>query len=742
MIVSASATRRRVSRCSAVALMLFAIARIDAQTPLPVERVAAPAASGRSPRVGLVLSGGSAKGLAHIGVLRVLEQAGVPIDVVTGTSMGSLVGGLYAIGYSPDALEAIVTRLDWNAYFSDSPDRDAMTLDRRVAEGRLLLRFPVRRGRIQLASGVIAGQNISELLARLTWPTQTDRDFKQFPTPFAAVATDLETGAAVPMDSGSLATAMRASMSLSSIFRPVQRDGRTLVDGGVARNLPAQDARALGADFVICSDVSGGLQPATRLHTLVDVLDQTVSFQMETSTRQQRTLCDVLIRPDVSGLASTAFNRSSDWIARGEAAARVALPMLRDLAIDFTRRHSTRPDWTVLQQDAVCVCGLIVRGVEGEAEQLVRSVANVEAGVCVTPDSMRGIVQRVYATGLFDQVTYALERSGSGVVLAIAAVQRSADRLGFGIRYDDRYHTSLLASLKLRNVRRFGTETQFDLRLGEQFEVSAQFLLANARASRVVAGGGARLTSTPLDIFVPSGPQVAQAGARVANVWAMVGRIIGNRNGLALRVQAEHATASASNVAIDTAQGWNFVSAALLFLSDGLDTPTIPTNGTMLYGKSEWATGGAHFSHHVLDARGYYPVHRRLSLLTRATVGLARGGDEVPLHYHFLMGGAYASPVFPESQIAFVGLSPQQMFGSAVQRGEIGVQWEARADLFTVVRVDAGQAANTLALDFPNTIVGAGGGLSMRTPLGPAEVLLSGRRFTALRFEMTIGHSF
>ncbi|MEM6647662.1 MAG: patatin-like phospholipase family protein, partial [Bacteroidota bacterium] len=208
------------------------------------------------PTVGLVLSGGSAKGLAHIGALRVLEDIGVPIDVVTGTSMGSIVGGLYAAGYGVDQLDALVGTQDWTALFSDAVDRRRVAPEARLGEGAALLSLPIEGGALVLPSGLISGQGIFDLLAGLTWPVHHVRDFAQLPRAFAAVVVDAETGAPVRIGSGYLPLAIRASMSLPGVFAPVEIDGRRYLDGGLARNLPAEDARALGADVLVCVDVS------------------------------------------------------------------------------------------------------------------------------------------------------------------------------------------------------------------------------------------------------------------------------------------------------------------------------------------------------------------------------------------------------------------------------------------------------------------------------------------------------
>src|SRR6185437_3430246 len=259
---------------------------------------ALPACAARAQKVGVALSGGAARGLAHIGVLKVLEAAGVPVDVITGTSMGSVVGGLYAVGYTAAQLDTIVRTEDWYRLLTDPVDRRDLAVDRKFTEDHYLLALPIHRGGIKLPRSVVAGQRVSQLLTGLTWSAHGVRDFHTLPIPFAAVATDLETSKAVVLDHGFLPDAIRASMALPSVFAPVELADTAHIDGGVVRNLPAQDARALGADVLICSDVTDPLEPRDSIVSLVDVLVQSVSFRVWDSEAEQRSKCDVVILPD------------------------------------------------------------------------------------------------------------------------------------------------------------------------------------------------------------------------------------------------------------------------------------------------------------------------------------------------------------------------------------------------------------------------------------------------------------
>ncbi len=221
--------------------------------------------AGPRPKLGLALSGGGAKGLAHIGVLEVLEQNGIYADMISGTSMGSVVGGLYSIGYSPEQLVDVALSVDWSDYFNDAYPRAYQPIEERGRAARYQLSFNIQKGKLTLPQGLLQGRKIQALLASLTAPVHDIDKFDKFPKPFAAVATNIETGEAYVFHTGDLRRAIRASMAIPSVFSPVEVDGNLLVDGLVVRNLPVSDAFDLGADVVVGVDVGSPLAKKDEL---------------------------------------------------------------------------------------------------------------------------------------------------------------------------------------------------------------------------------------------------------------------------------------------------------------------------------------------------------------------------------------------------------------------------------------------------------------------------------------------
>jgi NTE family protein len=318
---------KRVRIAALLACAILAPSLANAET-----RLSSANAAPEKPRVALVLSGGSALGIAHIGVIRELERAGIPIDMVLGTSMGALVGGLYASGYSPDKMEEIIVGLDWSRYFAE---RRRAPSDRYLDEKHM--RFPLSfgfDGKKPLASrGLIKGQNLLNLFSSLTLHVLPVRNFDDLPVPYRAVAADILTGERVVFSSGSIAEAMRASMSIPGVFSPYEIDGRSLVDGGIVDNMPVDIAREMGADIVIAVESrQGAAKDAASLDSTLKITSQTMNLFIEENMRPSRKNADLYIHPNLKGYGSMSFADAKALISRGEEAAVAREPDIRALA--------------------------------------------------------------------------------------------------------------------------------------------------------------------------------------------------------------------------------------------------------------------------------------------------------------------------------------------------------------------------------------------------------------------------
>lgn len=371
-------------------------------------RTAAPA-SGNNPALGLALAGGGARAAASIGVLKVLDREGIPVFAVAGTSMGSIVGGLYAAGYRPDEIEQIFLANDWNDIFKDTPSRAFLTQEQKESGSRHLLEFTFRRGRFIPPSGLSAGQKLSGVLTARTLAAsfQAGLDFDKLSIPFRAVATDIETGEAVVLGRGLLHDAMRASSAIPLAFQPVEFQGRLLVDGGLVNNLPVDVARSLGAGVVIAVDASTQLEKKERLLSLFEIMSQSISLQVRREAKRQSGLADLVLTPDTSAYAFTDFDKIKQIIRVGEETAQAALPRIRELM-----RPKQRPGASA---ETYRITNLSVRGNENVPEATIRyAMATALPSRDATGDDIRAAMAEVSKLGYFSDLSLELRKEGTG----------------------------------------------------------------------------------------------------------------------------------------------------------------------------------------------------------------------------------------------------------------------------------------------------------------------------------------
>ena len=284
------------------------------------------------PKIGVTLSGGGAKGFAHIGILQAIDSAGLTVDYITGTSMGSVVGGLYASGYSGNEIEAIARELDWNILFSTAPQLNAIGIEEKDEFNKYALEVPFADRKFKIGTGIIEGQELWLKFAELFHPVYNITDFSQLPIPFQCIATDLSTGNAVVMGEGDIITCIRASMAIPGVFTPVQYQGKTLVDGGVVNNFPVLDVKKMGADFVIGVNLNKGLDKAEDLKTTFGILLQLAFFKDASTFEQHKQECDIYILPDLQGYGTGSFATSDSIIDIGKEYGKLYYPKFKRLA--------------------------------------------------------------------------------------------------------------------------------------------------------------------------------------------------------------------------------------------------------------------------------------------------------------------------------------------------------------------------------------------------------------------------
>jgi len=431
------------------------------------------------PRICVVLSGGGARGIAHIGVLKVLEDLKIPIDCIAGTSMGAVVGGLYASGMNAREVESTMRSVDWQEAFRDTPPRRDLAFRRKQDDRNFLVRLPLglKHGQILLPKGLIQGQKLQETLRQLTLQFNDRTDFDKLPTAFRAVATDLESGEAVLLDKGDLAIAMRASTSAPGVFAPVDYQGRLLVDGGLAENLPINVARAMNADILIVSDVSFPLQARAQLDSALSISNQMLAILVrKDSDRQKNSLGpqDVLIEPVLGSTTSTDFTTTLGTIVRGEEAARRAAEKLARFGVGdadyrayLARREARVPGLSPIE---------FVR-VDKESKRYEATImAEMQPliGKPFSVDQVGSRITKLYGLGNFETLDYSLVQrapgAAAGTESSAAGATEAVDETGLEIRARRKSWGP--------NYIRFGLNLQDDFQGNSRYNAAARFVVS------------------------------------------------------------------------------------------------------------------------------------------------------------------------------------------------------------------------------------------------------------------------
>ena len=395
------------------------------------------------PKIGLVLSGGGARGAAHVGVLKVLEEMRIPIDVIAGTSMGSIVGGLYASGMNPDEIETTLTGMDWDYVLADDDSRDALSSNRKAQEDlfSLALSPGFSDGEVKFPPGAIQGQKIELALQRFTTHVAHIENFDELPIPFRAVATDIVDGGEFVLSKGNLGRAMRASMSVPSIFAPIEIEGHVLVDGGIVNNLPVNIAREMGADVLIVVDIGSPLRNREQIGNILTITDQLTRIltgRNVIASRASLNVEDILILPDLGTITSSQFDRSAEAIPTGETAARASSERLQALTIsdeDYSAHLADRGNPSAQNR---LVKGIALSNTSSIADRVLSQRVDVKQGEDLDLDQLERDIGQIHGLGTFEKVGYDLYQHQYGVDIEIYATPKSwgPNYLHFGVKAD------------------------------------------------------------------------------------------------------------------------------------------------------------------------------------------------------------------------------------------------------------------------------------------------------------------
>ena len=654
------------------------------------------------PRVCLVLSGGGALGLAHVGVLQVLEELHVPVDCIAGTSMGAIVGGLYAAGYSADELASVSLGMDWRELLRDAPDRRDLPYRRKVDDLTYLTRWELgfSGGKLRMPSGLVPGQKLQVALRVLALRAAGIDDFDRLPVPFRAVAADIETGETVVLGRGDLAEALRASMAFPGLFSPVEVDGRLLVDGGVVANLPVETARAMGAEVVIAVDLGDPLSSLGRPESIAGILSRTSAFLTRLNVEKSLADVDILLHPSLGDLGLLDFHAAPEILSQGAAAARAQQDALRRLAVDDAEWRRVL-DRQRRETPSLEIKAITIDPGPGLAPSAIARSVHSRPGRPLDVAVLQGDLKRLHDLGEFETVDFRLTRLADGWTLAITGHAKSWGpnylRFGLGLASDleGESRFNALAAYTMTRLNRVGAELKVASQVGESPLLSAELYqpLGPSRVPFVAAGLGGSQVKTQLLLDGES----LQYRFVEQRATLDLGLALGRYGEVRLGARRDATTGRATQGQGDRPE-YDRVDAGvhLDVTIDQIDSVNFPRNGLLAFARY----------YDALPDLGSDDDYRRLDIQTvsagsvgrHSLVGLLTGtsalGGTLPPTERFYLGGLFNLSGLPPGEVSgsyggvaallyLYRLGRLPNFGEGIYLGasaEAGNAWEHSSD--------------------------------------------------------------
>ncbi len=683
-------------------------------------------------KVGLVLSGGGAKGFAHVGVLKVLEEAKIPVDYIAGTSIGSIVGGLYACGYDAAAIEKIVMDQDWGALLSNEYNSEFVPPFDKADESRYNVSFPFKEKKLALSNGVLNGQNAMELLTYLTIGFHDVYDFSKLPIPFLCIATDLSNREEVVLNKGYLPKTIRASMAVPAAFTSTEIDGKMLVDGGIVNNYPVDRCREMGANIIIGVDITDSLLTTDKLQGIPDVVAQMVTFMAMKRSIENTKLVDVSVRPDVQAYSAAVFNTESatQLIRMGEEAARRVLPQLIHLRDSLHLEMKPKQNHQPIRNDTTLVISTIeVTGTDRAKIAFYLGQVGIKHDQHVTLEHLRNGISRLYSTGNYEFVNYQLVGNKTKTLM-VEVKERLNNKINAGLHYDSEYRSSMLLNITLRNQNFFGSRLSMDAKLSQYPMFAAHYSIDRGWKP----GFFSKFMYAADHLFrYDKGKKIAEVDMNLINLQLASHSFITDATRFTLGASMDkYLTGSA----IGDFTGVNILDKAYFNLftkmeHNRLNEIYFPTRGINVSGGAKMLLNNENNALVIGDFqfKRARSVSDRVTILYSIDSRLIFGGKESFFH-HTYIGGLQQTDYF-EHTIPFNGVRRMEISTGSVGVGRLEGRLRMWEKFFVSATGDIGMySTDNLFITNQKTIWGFGLNAAYNSAVGPLEFNLSYSTYT------------
>jgi len=601
--------------------------------------------SQKKPKIGLVLSGGGAKGIAHIGVIRFLESKGIKPDYIVGTSMGSLIGGLYAIGYTPDELEMIVKTRDWDFLLNDEIKRKNVLIGQGDKNKNTLMTLPLDGLKPQMASGLYKGQNILTFFEIMTREYNRDINFDSLKIPFRCIATNIETGEEKVFSNGQLSNVMRASMSIPSVFAPYEINEELYVDGGIVNNFPTNVAKAMGADIIIGVDVGAVLYQKEEINSIIKILDQTSSFYNYRVAQENKKLCDIYIRPNINGISAMDFSKTDTIINRGYIAAKKNEDKIDSVFGKYNlsaikNTHKAFNTNRIINIDTINIITDINNSNHKQgAKRLIMGKIKIKTPLIITEKNLTDRINRLYGSKYFEKISMQFNpTTDTSYAMQLNVSEKKENDFSIGARFDLQYGVNVLLAAQFRNLLLYGSL----LELRAVFGQSPQFRVRYTTDRGSSLGFGSSMEYNNFTVYTYQESQ-RSAEYNYNRIMAdlFIHSYLGNYNRVVLGTEYSSFLLSSNQTISDIKDiNNNYFNLYGSYVIDTWDRAYYPNKGFQLKIRSDIIFHEQDNAMNTIWTKGniVMPISKKLKIIAEGFVGYGTANIDTTL-YRYEVGG-------------------------------------------------------------------------------------------------------
>lgn len=691
------------------------------------------------PKIGLTLSGGGAKGLAHIGILKAIDSAGLKIDYITGTSMGGIVGALYSVGYSGNEIEKIAREIDWDQLFGNQISLRTLSVEEKEQYSRFAIELPYVNNRIKLQTGVIKGQELNMKFSELFFHVSDIRNFNRFRIPFKCMATDLETGNLVVLDTGNITTALRATMAIPSIFSAVSAGDKKLVDGGVVRNFPVKNVKEMGADIVIGSNVSMGLSAKEKISNPIDVILQMAFFKEAADFMEEIPLTNYYIYQPMEKYNMGSFASTDIILDEGIETGKAWFPVFKKLADSINAIFvSEEKKSDSISNHIVYITGYSVSGLKKTSAIFLAHLMHFDDHKSYTAAQINKSIRRAYGSRYYSNITYTLEHSSPDTARIVFNVEENpSTHLKAGVYYTRFRGINVNLNLTSRDLFIPNSRSMVSVSLGESIQLEAEHLQYLGRIKNIAFQTGFRLDNQEINSykdfkadgsykqnysqlflnFQNSGNNKVAAGIGSAFEYIHFGPAIrsaseikGNFTNFKGYVYLKY---NSLNQIFYPTKGLKMSLELTHFFDHSSKITSLENNQPV---PNDFNFGN--YSRFYFDGTLFTPMGKKFNFSTNLQAGIKLTSKTNPLN-DFLIGGINGSF---RNQIKFAGLQEASMNSPSVVALQLGLRYNPINNVYLIGRV------NGLVKDFVtettrgSALTGYALTFAYRTPIGPLEL--------------------